>query len=42
MHPKVMLFDKHTSALHPGMAGEVVGVMKDLGTHGYDHGSCDI
>ncbi len=30
MHPKVMLFDKHTSALHPGMIGEVLGVMKDL------------
>lgn len=30
MQPKVMLFDEVTSALDPGMTGEVLGVMKEL------------
>lgn len=34
MQPKVMLFDEVTSALDPGMTGEVLGVMKQLAADG--------
>ena len=34
MRPKVMLFDEVTSALDPGMTGEVLGVMKQLAADG--------
>lgn len=34
MQPKVMLFDEVTSALDPGMTGEVLGVMKELVSDG--------
>jgi polar amino acid transport system ATP-binding protein len=34
MQPKVMLFDEVTSALDPGMTGEVLGVMKELAADG--------
>jgi ABC-type polar amino acid transport system ATPase subunit len=34
MQPKVMLFDEVTSALDPGMTGEVLTVMKELAADG--------
>ncbi len=34
MQPKVMLFDEVTSALDPGMTGEVLNVMKELAADG--------
>ena len=34
MQPKVMLFDEVTSALDPGMTGEVLNVMKQLAADG--------
>lgn len=34
MQPKVMLFDEVTSALDPGMTGEVLNVMKELANDG--------
>jgi len=34
MQPKVMLFDEVTSALDPGMTGEVLGVMQELAADG--------
>ncbi len=34
MQPKVMLFDEVTSALDPGMTGEVLNVMKELAKDG--------
>ena len=34
MRPKVMLFDEVTSALDPGMTGEVLSVMKQLAAEG--------
>lgn len=34
VNPKVMMFDEPTSALDPELRGEVLGVMRELGTEG--------
>ena len=34
MQPKLMLFDEVTSALDPELVGSVLGVMRDLRSHG--------